>query len=244
MRFAVGKFVPVDSYVHRLDPRSKILATFILVTMVLLVQNIRGYLIPGFLFILISFLSKVNLILYLRSVKNMWVLITFAFIIQYISTNITMAVYITLRLVFVIIFASVLTYTTSPLLIAKGLSDIMKWFGIKERHREDFSMIMTISMRFIPILFDEADRIIKAQIARGARFDQPGIKHKIKALIVIVIPLLISAIRKAEELSIALQARKYGVGPRTSYYELQWNVKDTIFIIISISGLMFVIFWG
>jgi energy-coupling factor transport system permease protein len=233
MRFTIGKYVPTNSFLHSLDPRVKIITTFLFIASVLLVQDLWGYIIPLFFLILIVFLSKINILTYLRSIKNMWFLITFAGLIQFFISGLEMSVYIILRLSFVVLFATFLTFTTPPLLISKGLSSLIKWFGIKEKYREDFSMIMTISMRFIPILFDEIDRIIKAQIARGAKFDQPGIKYKIKGLTIVIIPLLISAIRKAEEISIALQARKYGIGKRTSYYELIWSKKDTLFLIIS-----------
>ena len=238
MRFTIGKYVPTDSFLHSLDPRVKIIGTFLFIASVLLVQNLWGYIVPLFFLILLVCLSKISIFTYLRSIKNMWFLILFAAIIQFFVSGLEMSFFIALRLSFVVLFATFLTFTTPPLLISKGLSSLMKWIGIKEEYREDFSMIMTISMRFIPILFDEIDRIIKAQIARGAKFDQPGIRHKIKGLVIIIVPLLISAIRKAEEISIALQARKYGVGQRTSYYELIWTKKDTLFLIISIVPIL------
>lgn len=242
MRFTIGKYVPINSYLHLLDPRVKIISTFIFITSILLVKDILGYLVPLLVFVFLVLLSKISLMTYLRSVKNMWFLILFASVVQFFVSGLEMSIFIALRLTFVLLFATFLTFTTPPLLIAKGLSDLMKLFGIKEKYREDFSMIMTISMRFIPILFDEIDRIIKAQIARGAKFDQPGLKYKIKGLIIIVVPLLVSAIRKAEEISIALQARKYGIGPRTSYYELKWRYKDTLFLIFSLLPI-FLMIW-
>ncbi|MBO8160050.1 MAG: energy-coupling factor transporter transmembrane protein EcfT [Thermosipho sp. (in: Bacteria)] len=244
MRFIIGKYVPENSFIHSLDPRSKIIGTFILITSILLVTNLWGYLIPFFLFLGLVLLSKINIKIYLNSVKNLWFLIMFASVVQFFVSGVQMAFYIALRLLFVVIFASILTFTTPPLLIAKGLSEMMKWFGIKERYREDFSMIMTISIRFIPVLFDEIDRITKAQIARGAKFDQPGLRYKIKGLVVIVIPLLVSTLRKAEEISIALQARKYGIGKRTSYYVLKWKKEDTYFVLLTVFTLVLVILWG
>ncbi|SHH39628.1 energy-coupling factor transporter transmembrane component T family protein [Thermosipho atlanticus] len=244
MRLLIGKYIPCESFLHSLDPRSKILGTFIIITSILLINNLWGYIIPFFIFIILVHLSKINFLVYLSSVKSMWFLILFASVIQFFVSGLEMSLFIALRLFFVVVFASFLTFTTPPLLIARGLSSIMKWFGIKESYREDFSMIMTISMRFIPILFDEIDRIIKAQIARGAKFDQPGLRYKIKGLVIIIIPLLISAIRKAEEISIALQARKYGIGPRTSYYVLEWTKKDSLFLSLTLFSLFTIIIWG
>ncbi|ONN27933.1 cobalt transporter [Thermosipho affectus] len=241
MKFAFGRYVPGNSIIHALDPRTKIISSFVLVSAVLFVQNLTGYLIFFFVFLLISFLSNIRFTLYLRSVKNMWFLILFASVVQYFVSGLEMSIFIALRLAFVVLFASFLTFTTSPLLISRGLSDLLKFFGVKKRYRDDFGMIMTISFRFIPILFDEVDRIIKAQIARGAKFDQKGLKYKLQAIIVIIVPLLVSSIRKAEEISIALQARKYGLFERKSYYKLCWSIRDTLFLIFSISILIFIL---
>ncbi|MBB6063184.1 energy-coupling factor transport system permease protein [Thermosipho japonicus] len=239
MKFAFGRYVPTDSVIHSLDPRSKIVSSFLFIATVLSVNSLYDYIWLFSLFMVIVKMSKISIKIYLRSVKNMWFLIAFATVIQYFVSGIETAAFIALRLIFVVLFASFLTYTTSPLLIARGLADLLKYFGVKKKYREDFSMIMTISFRFIPILFDEVDRIIKAQIARGAKFDQPGIRYKVQGIVAIIIPLLISAIRKAEEISIALQARKYGVFERSSYYVLKWKKIDTYFFTFSIFVFLF-----
>ncbi|ABR31671.1 cobalt transporter [Thermosipho melanesiensis] len=241
MRFAFGRYVPTSSIIHSLDPRVKTISSFVFVVSVLFVKGFMGYLFLFGIFLIIAFLSNIKLILYLKSVKNMWFLIVFASLIQFFISGFQMAMFISLRLIFVVLFASFLTYTTSPLLIARGLSELLRFFGVKKRYRDDFGMIMTISFRFIPILFDEIDRIIKAQIARGAKFDEKGLKYKIQGVVAIVVPLLVSSIRKAEEISIALQARKYGVFERNSYYTLKWKFKDTLFFVFSFLVLFLIV---
>jgi energy-coupling factor transport system permease protein len=187
------------------------------------------------------FISKIKPIVYLRSLKSMWFLLLFAGIVQYFESGIISAIYIILRLSLVFLFASMLTYTTPPLLTARGIVDMLKYFRIKEEAREDFGMMLAISIRFIPVLLDEADRIIKAQLARGAKYSEKGLKNKLSALTSIVIPLLVSSLRKAEELSLALQARKYGLKKRTHYYSLKWAKNDSIFLFTNIGMLMTII---
>ncbi|MFN3328724.1 MAG: energy-coupling factor transporter transmembrane component T, partial [Fervidobacterium pennivorans] len=116
-----------------------------------------------------------------------------------------------------------------------------------EEAREDFGMMLSISIRFIPVLLDETDRIIKAQLARGAKYQEKGLRNKLSAITSIVIPLLVSSLRKAEELSLALQARKYGLVRRTHYYTLHWRKLDTIYILLNavvMASIMFFKFFS
>ena len=238
MKLTIGKYIPKDSPIHQLDPRGKMLSVLIQVTSVMLVKDLLGYLIPISFFIAFLLASRIKPIVYLKSLKSMWFLITFAMIVQYFIDGFGSSVYIGLRLSLVFLFASMFTYTTPPLLTARGIVDGLKFFGLKEEQREDFGMMLAISIRFIPILLDEADRIIKAQISRGARYSEKGIKNKLSALTSIIIPLLVSSLRKAEELSLALQARKYGITKRSHYYTLHWKRADTLYLLMNISMLL------
>jgi len=238
LKLTIGKYIPKNSPIHNLDPRAKMISVLFQVTSVMLVKNLLGYIIPVAFFILFMALSRIKPVVYLRSLKSMWFLIVFAVVVQYFIGGISSSLYIGLRLSLIFLFATMFTYTTPPLLTARGIVDILKYFGIKDEQREDFGMMLAISIRFIPILLDEADRIIKAQISRGAKYSEKGLRNKLSAITSIIIPLLVSSLRKAEELSLALQARKYGITKRTHYYTLNWSRRDAVYLIANVGLLL------
>ncbi|MFN4200920.1 energy-coupling factor transporter transmembrane component T family protein [Fervidobacterium gondwanense] len=233
MKLTIGKYIPKNSLIHSLDPRAKLFVVLLQVTSIMLVKDLIGYIIPVSLFIILMIMSKIKPVVYLRSLRSLWFLIVFAAVIQYFVSGFVMSLYIALRLSLIFLFASMYTYTTPPLLTARGIVDILKFFRVSEEKREDFGMMLAISIRFIPILLDEADRIIKAQISRGAKYSEKGLKNKLSAMTSIIIPLLVSSLRKAEELSLALQARKYGIGKRNHYYTLGWTKNDTFYLVLN-----------
>ncbi|WP_448378218.1 energy-coupling factor transporter transmembrane component T family protein [Fervidobacterium sp.] len=237
MKLTIGKYIPKDSPIHNLDPRAKMISVLFQVTSVMLVKNLLDYIIPVAFLVLFMSLSRIKPVVYLRSLKSMWFLIVFAVVVQYFIGGISSSLYIGLRLSLIFLFATMFTYTTPPLLTARGIVDILKYFGVKDEQREDFGMMLAISIRFIPVLLDEADRIIKAQISRGAKYSEKGLRNKLSAITSIIIPLLVSSLRKAEELSLALQARKYGITKRTHYYTLNWSRRDAVYLIANV-GLM------
>ncbi|MFN3328017.1 MAG: energy-coupling factor transporter transmembrane component T family protein [Fervidobacterium pennivorans] len=238
MKLTIGKYIPKNSPIHNLDPRAKMISVLFQVTSVMLVKNLLGYIIPVAFFVLFMALSRIKPVVYLRSLKSMWFLIVFAVVVQYFIGGISSSLYIGLRLSLIFLFATMFTYTTPPLLTARGIVDILKYFGVKDEQREDFGMMLAISIRFIPILLDEADRIIKAQISRGAKYSEKGLRNKLSAITSIMIPLLVSSLRKAEELSLALQARKYGITKRTHYYTLNWSRRDAVYLIANVGLLL------
>ncbi|MGQ9856206.1 MAG: energy-coupling factor transporter transmembrane component T family protein [Fervidobacterium sp.] len=238
MKLTIGKYIPKNSLIHSLDPRAKLFVVLLQVTSIMLVKDLIGYIVPVVLFIILMIMSKIKPVVYLRSLKSLWFLIVFAAVIQYFISGFEMSLYITFRLSLIFLFASMYTYTTPPLLTARGIVDVLKFFRVSEEKREDFGMMLAISIRFIPILLDEADRIIKAQISRGAKYSEKGLKNKLSAMTSIIIPLLVSSLRKAEELSLALQARKYGIGKRNHYYTLQWTKNDTFYLVLNTISLV------
>ena len=241
MKLTIGKYIPKNSPIHNLDPRAKMISVLFQVTSVMLVKNLLGYIIPVAFFVLFMALSRIKPVVYLRSLKSMWFLIVFAVVVQYFIGGISSSLYIGLRLSLIFLFATMFTYTTPPLLTARGIVDILKYLGVKDEQREDFGMMLAISIRFIPILLDEADRIIKAQISRGAKYSEKGLRNKLSAITSIIIPLLVSSLRKAEELSLALQARKYGITKRTHYYTLNWSRRDAVYLIANVGLLLWVL---
>ncbi len=254
----IGQYVPRDSFLHRLDPRAKIIFNLVLITVIFLITNFYQYAFFGGVILLIMILSKVPLLYYFRGLKALWILIALTVVFQLFSggghvlysfwifkiTDIAIynTTFIALRLIFIILAASVLTLTTSPIQLADGLESLMREFRVPKEWSHDFSMMISIAFRFIPVLAIEAEHVMRAQLSRGARFDRGGPIQRAKGMIPLLIPLFVGAVRMADELAIAMEARCYrGVEGRTKYKLLKMKKSDYAFIVASFSMILVVI---
>ena len=259
---AFGQFLPNNSFVHKMDARVKILAVIAYIVAVFLVKSFHFL---GFgaclLFVLIATIaSKVSIFRVLKSIKGILFFIILSAVLQIFfnaggrvlwswefivitDMGLLNAGFIVSRITLVVLGASLLTLTTSPVELADGIESLLtplKWvkFPVHE-----FALIMSIALRFIPTLLDETDRIIKAQKARGADFDSGNIFKRAKALMPVLIPLLISSFRRADELADAMDARCYsGSKNRTKYKKMKLGWRDligTILIAGLITGVVF-----
>jgi len=242
MNPVLGRYVPGDSFVHRLDPRCKMLCLLLLTSSILLADTIFEYVIPLAVLIPAMVASRVNLKTYLKGINTILFLLVFAAAIQFFYEGVQGAIYIFLRLFLILLAAEVFTFTTQPSIVAFAIEDILRVFGIPKVKAQEFSMIMSIALRFAPIMVEEAQRIMRAQISRGAPIDSGKIFERIKALSAVVIPLMASAIRKAEELSLAMEARMYVPGKvRSRYREMVWRKKDTAALFFAAASLILAI---
>lgn len=244
----IGQYVPRDSFLHKLDPRTKIIFNLVFITVIFLITNLYQYAFFGGVILLMMILSKVPLSHYFRGLKALWILIALTVVFQIFSggghvlysfwlfkiTDVAIynTIFITLRLVFIILAASVLTLTTSPIRLADGLESLMRTFHVPKEWSHDFSMMISIAFRFIPVLAVEAEYVMRAQLSRGARFDRGGPIQRAKGMIPLLIPLFVGAVRMADELAIAMEARCYrGVEGRTKYKQLEMKKSDYAFVI-------------
>ncbi len=241
-----GQYYPVDSFVHRMDPRAKIVLSIAYIVSVFLVRafHFLGFAVCLFFVLVSTATAKVPFSKILKSVKGILFFIVLSAILQiFFNKNGTPlwengfitdaglynAAFIIARITLIVIGTSLLTLTTSPVEIADGIESLLtplKWvkFPVHE-----FALIMSIALRFIPTLLDETDRIIKAQKARGADFESGNLFRRAKALIPVLIPLLISSFRRADELADAMDARCYaGSKNRTKYKQMKLGVRDLI----------------
>ncbi len=246
-RLTVGQYFPTDSWFHFLDPRTKIVATFLIVILIFFIHNFFSYLIL-FIFIYLSYyIAKIPVSYILKGIKPILflVIITFVFQVFFYGEDVIYKVwfipiyreglikgaYLSLRIIFLVIFTSFLTQTTSPLDIADGLEALfkpLKKIGIPV---SELALMMSISLRFIPLLQSEVERIAKAQMARGVELDRGNIFKRMYNYIPILIPLFLSSFRRAEELAIAMEARCFRGGEgRTKLRELKIKVNDYIYI--------------
>ena len=239
----IGQYYPTDSIIHRLDPRTKIIFTFAYIVMLFVVNNLWGYIAAFALLVGVIIASRIPLSYIVRGVKGLIFIILLTVILNLFMTpgteiaslgplHITMkgvkvAVFMAMRLIFLVVGTSIMTLTTSPIDLTDGMEFCMKGIPFVRRYAHELAMMMSIALRFIPTLMEETDRIMKAQKARGANFETGNIISRAKALIPILVPLFISAFRRADELATAMEARCYRGGEnRTRMNQLKFAKRD------------------
>ena len=253
---AFGQFYPVNSPIHKMDPRAKILFTVAYITAIFLIKNFYGFLAAGGFLLAATLLGRLPLMSVLKSIKGILFLIIFTaiinlffysgsgqplfsfYFIKIYKEALVFTAFMALRLFLLVMGTSVLTLTTAPVALTDGIESLLKPLNIIRFPVHELALIMSIALRFIPILMDETDRIIRAQKARGADFETGGLIKRAKALVPILIPLLVSAFRRAEELGDAMDARCYsGAKGRTKYKKLKMGILDALGF-LAIGGLI------
>jgi len=241
----IGQYYDVDSVVHKLDPRTKIIATVVYIVSLFCVKNILGFALAGIGLLTAVKLARIPLKFILRGLKTIMVLLLFTVVLNiflvdgtpivkwgFISISkegIYNAVFMALRLVLLIIGSSLLTLTTKPISLTDGIERLLNPFRKIGLPAHELAMMMTIALRFIPTLMDETDKIMKAQQARGADFETGNLLRRAKSLIPLLVPLFISAFRIAQDLAMAMEARCYrGGDSRTRMHAMVLGKKDAL----------------
>lgn len=249
----IGQYLPGESFIHKLDPRTKILVSLMFIICLFIVDKFIGYtIVTGFLLAVIL-VAKIPFRFIVKGLKPIFLLIVFTALLNIFMIKGTpdtliykigflsiyleglkIAAFMAIRLILLIIGTSILTLTTSPIELTDGIEKLLKPIGKEVAH--ELAMMMTIALRFIPTLIDETDKIMKAQKARGADFESGGIVKKAKSLVPLLVPLFISSFRRADELAMAMEARGYrGGAGRTRMKVLKFTSKDIIaFTIITL----------
>ena len=256
----IGQYYPSASSIHKLDPRTKIIGVFAYIISLFFIKYFIGYVFVAVSLYALIRASKVPLSYMLKGLKSIGFILAFTMILNlFFTTNgneifsfwifrvtdqgIIMAIKLGVRLVLLIVGSSLLTLTTSPIELTDGIERLLKPFSKIGIPAHEIAMMMSISLRFIPILIEETDKIMKAQLARGADFETGNIIRRAKAMVPILIPLFISAFRRADELAMAMEARCYrgGVG-RTRLKSLTYSRNDVIAFVVMIVFLALSIF--
>lgn len=239
----LGQYFPGDSIIHKLDPRTKILLTIVLISSVFLAENYAAYAAIALFAIAVVFVSHIPARMILLSLKPLWLIVVFTLLVHVFTVQgsllysfgpltatyegLRQGLLMSARLVFLIIVSSLLTFTTSPIALTDGIEMLLSPFKKVGLPAHELAMMMTIALRFIPTLLEETDRIIKAQTARGADFHSGGIFKRAKNMIPILVPLFIGAFRRADELATAMEARCYRGGEnRTRMKKLEIGRLD------------------
>ena len=256
-----GRYIPGDSPIHRMDPRSKIVSIFIFICIVFLANNVYTYGLLTLFVVFIVYLTKLKLSFLLNGLRPVLYLIIFTFFLQLFFTRegdiifslgfiniyemgLKQAIFISLRFFLLVLVTSLLTLTTTPITLTDGIESLLHPLKKIKFPVHELALMMSISLRFIPTLMDELDKIMKAQIARGVDFSSGSIKARIQAIVPLLIPLFVSSFKRAEELATAMEARGYRGGEgRTKYRLLEWKWLDTLSIIVLfvLTGLLIVL---
>lgn len=240
----LGQYFPIDSKLHKLDSRTKIFFLVLDIIAIFMAQSFYSYCVIILFTFFVVKLSKVPVKMYFKGLKPILFIIVFTAILNMFLTDgrdlpifghsigltvegVIMAVKMALRLVLLIIASSVLTYTTSPMALTDGIEKLLKPLSKIGFPAHELAMMMSIAIRFIPTLIEETDKIIKAQQARGADFDTGSILKRAKSMIPMLVPLFISAFRRADELAVAMESRCYRGGEeRTRLREIHFSRYD------------------
>lgn len=247
----LGKYLPLNSFVHKLDPRTKICVMFVLLVGIFLPCGFIGYGIIGAFLVISVLLSKLSVGYIWKSFKPTLITLAFLLVINIfvIKTGdvlisfwkitiykdaLIQTLYIVIRLLLMIVITTLLTATTKPLDLTLGIEDLLVPFEKLGFRTHDLAMMISLALRFIPSLLEEAQRILKAQASRGVDMENGNFKEKITAILSLIVPLFVSCFQKADDLADAMEARGYIVGAkRVRYKQLKFCWYDYVVLIIA-----------
>ena len=256
----LGQYFPGDSVMHRMDPRMKFLLTLALIVLIFCVQTVYGYAAVVAVLLLAILLSRISVNYVLKGIKPLWFILVFTFILNIFfitegevllewwifritEGGLIKAVNIAVRLVLLVSITTVLTLTTSPMEITDALERLLKPLTVLHFPAHVMALMMSIALRFIPTLVDETDRIMKAQTARGASFDSGGLIKRAKGMVPILVPLFVSAFKRADELALAMESRCYHGGKnRTRMKVMHMSFRDFVALGIVAGVTVFICF--
>lgn len=256
---AFGQYYPADSIIHRLDARVKMLITLLFVIAIFFIKSYFGFMLTAVILIGIVLLAKLPMMSVLKSVKGVMFIILFTAILNLFlikkgevlwswkiftitKDGVHTTIKMVLRLVLLISGASLLSLTTTPVALADGVESLMSPLKLIKVPVRDIAMIMSIALRFIPTLFEETNKIISAQKARGASFDTGGLFARAKAMLPVLIPLFVNSFRRADELAFAMDARCYNATDnRTKMKKAKFGVGDAFALLFIIAYFVLIL---
>ena len=245
----LGQYFPGESMVHRLDPRTKLILTLVYIVALFSAKGYYSYALMIAVLVSGILLSRINMKTILRSIRPLVIIIIITFVLNMLFTGgtpiyqiwivtityegVRLAVTMIVRLIMLILGTFLLTYTTSPIALTDGIESLMGPLKKMRVPVHELAMMMSIALRFIPTLIEETDKIISAQKARGADFESGNLFRRARAMLPILVPLFISAFRRADELAVAMESRCYHGGEgRTRMKRLRMASRDTVALLL------------
>ncbi len=260
-KLILGRYFPGDSLIHRLDPRAKLISGIYFIFVLFLANNWQTYLFLWIFTITVMYLTGVRLQIFLRGVRPLIWLILFTAFLQILFTTggdiyvdwgpITISqfglvngFYIFCRFVMIIFISTVVTFTTKPIDLTDGINFLLHPFRKLKIPVDELSLMLSISLRFVPTLLDETQKVMDAQRARGTEFGEGSLFNQMKTLVPIFLPLFVSSLNRAEDMANVMEVRGYqSDGKRSSFRQLQWKVQDTrcLFVMVLLTIGLWVI---
>ncbi|MGN1411659.1 MAG: energy-coupling factor transporter transmembrane component T family protein [Oscillospiraceae bacterium] len=252
----LGQYFPKDSIIHKLDPRFKIVITVIYIALLFATDSFIGLMLGTIFALIVWFMTKIPIKLMWKSLKPIMPIIVITAILnlfmiegdkilwswgflEITDKSLHECIFNLVRIIMLIVGSSILTYTTSPVSLTDGIERLFSPLKRLNVPVHELAMMMTIALRFIPLLIDETDKIISAQKSRGASFETGSLKDRISAVIPVLIPLFVSAFRRSEELALAMECRCYNGGEgRTRLKQLKATPRDYVALGLSTSLLV------
>lgn len=248
----IGQYFPGNSPLHRADPRIKIVLAILYMTLIFMITTLMGFVILTLFTLLIIVISEIPIKFTLKGLKPVLIIIIFTAVlnlftvrgtpifeygvIQISYEGVILVIKLVFRLSLLVVSASLLTLTTTPILLTDGIEKLMTPFSKLGLPAHEIAMMMTIALRFIPTLLEETDKIMKAQAARGADFDTGKLIDRAKSFIPVLVPLFVSAFRRADDLAVAMEARCYRGGKgRTRMKQLKLGRVDLILTVVTVA---------
>jgi energy-coupling factor transport system permease protein len=245
----IGQFIPGESIIHHLDPRTKIISVMLFMIGLFVLDRLEAFIGVAILTLLIVWLSRIPLNYLLKGLKPIFIILLFTVGLHFFLTpgtaiwklgplkitieGIKQGIFMSLRLIFLVLVTSLLTLTTSPINLTDGLERLLgpgKKIGIPAH---ELAMMMSIALRFIPTLLEETEKIMKAQMARGADFESGNLWQRAKSMVPLLVPLFVGAFRRADELALAMEARCYrGSIGRTKMKQLRMTYQDYLALLL------------
>lgn len=248
----IGQYYPAESRIHKLDPRVKIVCTLFFLVSLFVQNSLLGYVVATIFLGVVIGLSKVPLKFILKGLKPIIILLMFTVVMNLFLTRggetlvhfwiftvteggLRTSIFMAVRLIYLVAGSSIMTFTTSPNGLTDGMEKLLHPLNKVNVPVHEVAMMMSIALRFIPILLEETDKIMKAQIARGADFESGNIIQRAKAMIPILVPLFVSAFRRANDLAMAMEARCYHGGEgRTKMKPLRYKRRDVTAYVLTL----------
>lgn len=259
-KLILGRYFPGDSWIHQLDPRSKLVSCIYFIFVLFMANNWQTYLLLWVFTLLVMYLSGVSFWTYIHGVKPLIWLILFTVLLQILFTSggtiyvdwgpitisqfgLTNGIYIFFRFVMIIFVSTVVTLTTKPIDLTDGINSLLRPLRSLKVPVDEFSLMLSISLRFIPNLLDETQKVMDAQRARGTQFGEGSLFKQMKTLVPVFLPLFVSSLNRAEELADVMEVRGYQSSEkRSTFRQLQWQKRDTLcllFMLVLTIGLAF-----
>ena len=258
----IGQYLPGTSPLHRLDPRLKIVALILYIVTVFFIRTFAGFGAAFLLTALLLLISRLPLRYVARGLRPVLFLVVFTILLHFFMTKggtvllrlgpvtvesagVRLGIFMSLRLLFLVATTSLLTLTTSPIALTDGIEYLLKPFRRVGLPAHEIAMMMTIALRFIPTLMEESQKIMKAQTARGADFESGGLLTRARSMAPLLVPLFISAFRRADDLAVAMEARCYRGGEhRTRMKEMTVTILDYYALAVVLAFLLFIVMTG